>query len=136
MKHKLNFKYAYVESLKTILILFSPAQINNHLRENFGSGEQIGDAHALVGAVEIGLEAWHNGPEGDAAFDVVHIGAAAGRFTESVEAGVLLIGIQQRLHEGRIARRVVRGEDFVLHLNAQGGKATVNHIHAVFMRGA
>ena len=52
-------------------------QIDNYLCKDFAGGEQILDAQMLICPVHIAVKARHSAAEGDAAWDVMDIGAPA-----------------------------------------------------------
>ena len=65
------------EPCKSRLPQRSLTQLCDHCGIDFGAQEQLADAGALVGAVETGIKLRVAGAEGDAAGDLVDVGAAA-----------------------------------------------------------
>ena len=100
------------------------AHVQDDLGVDHGGGEQVRDVHALIGAVEVGDEAGHAGPEGHAAGDAVDVGPAADGDAVALPAAVQLVGTGQGLQKWVGGRDVVGRVDLALHgetSSLQGG---------------
>ena len=104
--------------------------------EHPGGQHQVADPDALVGTVETGIEAGEGAAEGHTAGDLVDVGAAAGGQALALQAGVLLVALQQGLDEGAVGGGVVGSVLGTLKGEALGLKGGTGHVEAVLLGGA
>ena len=111
-------------------------QVDDDLGEQLGGQHQGADLHPLVRAVEVGLKPGQGAAEGHAAGDVVDVGSAANGLAFALQAGVLLVPLQQGADEGAVRGDVVGLFLDALKFEAPGLERRLGHAAAVLLGGA